>query len=186
MKRQKIIWRSPSISLLILIASMLGLWCRADAHMSQFGIPVAPLHIQLTGILYAPDAVPEKPGGFRTVQLLMSEKKKLVFVIDKARNLSTAETMTSILERIFPPQVYVFGDEKAIEFLKNSDIIGKPVTLEGYLYQGSRVFHVSQVGTPPAEESKSRSTEQRQSLANVRQNPATTEYFRLIYYYLLP
>ncbi len=114
----------------------------------------SPTHLELIGTLYAPDAQPDTRKGFYILHILVDGKEKLIFDIEKGRNLTSGSTLTTILEQVFPPEVSTFGDEKAIEALKEPDIIGKRIMLEGYLYIGSHLFHVVQVESPPAKKSK--------------------------------
>ena len=117
----------------------------------QWSVRVPPSHVQFTGTLFSPDAIPNNTRGFYTLIILMDGEKKWAFVITKARNLTKAETELSMLKDIFPPQLRVEGEEKILEALRKDEIAGKPIRMEGLLYKSTRRLKIIKVEMVPAE-----------------------------------
>ena len=114
-------------------------------------------HVLFAGTFYEPGQAPDGTRRPYTLDVIVDGDKRWIFVVDKAVSLGRTATEIRILKSIFPPQLSFRGDKKALDFLLNPDIAGKPVTVQGHLYSKERRFHVLRAEPVPEEEEKAES-----------------------------
>jgi hypothetical protein len=92
-----------------------------------------------------------KPPGLSTLTVSIKETKWR-FHITKVEKLSGRDPSgTRLLESIFPPHLRLTGPAHLLSRLQDPQVEGKPLTLEGRLYVGERMFFVTIVNPLPQE-----------------------------------
>jgi hypothetical protein len=71
-----------------------------------------------------------------------------ILLTTRAETLSGNYRGASILSRLFPRRVTIIGDDDLLQKLQQDSILGKPLTLEGRLYFGSRQLFLSNLQVP--------------------------------------
>ena len=80
------------------------------------------------------------------------KETKWRFHIAKVEKLSGRDPSgTRLLESIFPPHLRLTGPDHLLSRLQDPQVQGKPLTLEGHLYVGERMFFVTIVNPLPQE-----------------------------------
>jgi len=101
----------------------------------------APPLISLTGILYPPE---QKVAGMYRFTVFAKDKE-WTFVVEKARNISGLEPAQKILRDLFPSTLYLWGSNKLITPLEKPEVVGKLITIEGYVHVANNIIEVRAV-----------------------------------------
>ena len=135
----------------MLPAGMLALCLFAQPHSGNAETAVLAqvtgfsYHVLFTGAFFDPDQAPEGTRRSHTLDVTVGGEKKWIFVVDKAVSLGRTATELKILKSIFPPQLSFRGKKKSLDYLRNPDIAGKTLIVEGHLYSKERRFQVLRV-----------------------------------------
>ena len=69
--------------------------------------------------------------------------KHMAFKVEDARGIANGANKMEIFEAIFPPKLNIIGSEDIIALLQKPEMEGKVITMEGDLYIGSGMFHIT-------------------------------------------
>jgi hypothetical protein len=103
---------------------------------SEFTGPPA---VRMVGVLQSFDEPKSHDLNMLTLTL---DAKKWLFQVSRVDNLSGMDPGTSLLDRIFPPELRLMGEPTILAPLGQPATVGKTITLEGSLYIGDRNYNV--------------------------------------------
>jgi hypothetical protein len=132
------IWRQTLVVLSIALAVLAPLVGSAQISSEFSGPPV----VRMVGVLQPFDE--QKSHALNTLTLTRDTQKWL-FQVSRIDNLSGMDPGTSLLDRIFPPELHLMGGSTILAPLAQPTVVGKTLTLEGSLYIGDRNYHVTTV-----------------------------------------
>lgn len=96
----------------------------------------------------------DEKGNTRTFEL-WTDNDKWRFKVTKSRNMGRSNvTGSRILMEIFPRRIKLFGDERVLAPLKQTEIVGKNFRLRGRLYVNAKRFNLSYVDEIVEDEQK--------------------------------
>lgn len=102
-----------------------------------------PRVVSLTGILYPPGQRELVSVHALTVYV---QGKECVFDLKKVENLRAGSTTGwEILHEIFPSILRFWGPSKYISPLEKPEIIGKSITIRGFLYVDTGIFYITEI-----------------------------------------
>lgn len=138
-------WRQALIVISIAVTVVGPLVGSAQISSEFSGPPV----VRMVGVLQPFD---EQKSHDLNMLTLTSETKKWLFQVSRVDNMSGMDPGTSLLDRIFPPELRLMGVPASLALLEQPDTVGKTISLEGALYIGDRNYNVTTVsvvaGTP--------------------------------------
>ncbi|NOT57100.1 MAG: hypothetical protein HOP18_21070 [Deltaproteobacteria bacterium] len=111
--------------------------------------PEPPPLVRFTGSLLPLDH--PKPAGLSTLTVSIKEKKWRLHLTKVEKLSGHDHSGTRLLQSIFPPHLRLTGPAPLLDLLRDPAVEGKPLTIEGHLYVGDRMFFVTIVNTPPQE-----------------------------------
>jgi hypothetical protein len=79
------------------------------------------------------------------VLTLTIDTKKWLFQVNRVDNMTGQDPGTSLLDRIFPPELRLTGAPTTLALLEQPDTLGKTISMEGTLYIGDRNYNVTTV-----------------------------------------
>jgi hypothetical protein len=118
------------------------LWV-CDVSPWLYGFVRVPLRVRFTGVLL-PSKDQSRKGVLEDLDVLIGKEKR-TFLLDKMKIVGSVGVNRAILQRLFPPLVRFVGLDELIGRLKNPEIVGKVLTVEGFLYPESRIFFLTEV-----------------------------------------
>lgn len=123
---------------LVLISMVLAV---CDLSMS-FAQPefTGPPVVRMVGVVQAFD---EQKSNDLNMLTLTLDSKKWLFQVNRVDIVSGMDPGTSLLDKIFPPELRLMGEAKILAPLEQSTVAGKTVTLEGFLYIEDQNYEVS-------------------------------------------
>ena len=101
-----------------------------------------PPVVRMVGVLQAFDE--QKSHGLNTLTLTL-ESKKWLFQVNRVDIMSGMDPGTSLLDRIFPPELRLMGNPTILAPLNEPATVGKTITLEGLLYIGDRNYDIASI-----------------------------------------
>ena len=101
-----------------------------------------PPVVRMVGVIQAFDE--QKSHGLNTLTLTLDSKKWL-FQVNRVDIMSGMDPGTSLLDRIFPPELRLMGNPTILAPLNEPATVGKTITLEGLLYIGDRNYDVASI-----------------------------------------
>jgi hypothetical protein len=131
-------WKQTLIVSSIALAVFAPLAGSAQISSEFAGPPVA----RMVGVLQSFDE--QKSHDLNTLTLTF-ETKKWLFQVSRVDSLSGMDPGTSLLDRIFPPELRLRGEPTILAPLEQPTAVGKTLTLEGFLYIGDRNYNVTTV-----------------------------------------
>jgi len=107
-----------------------------------------PLLVRFAGTFAPWDAQDVGKLNALTVQ---AGERRWRFEVDELHTIAGPDPGNMLLTDIVPPVLYVSGAAQQLGVLADPGIVGKPLTLEGWLYLADRRFFVSsaRIGAPP-------------------------------------
>jgi hypothetical protein len=100
-------------------------------------------YLRITGTLLPIEE--ENQGGLHDTLNVNITGKMRIFRIVKVTNLKANGYGRAALRHVVPARMNFVGSEDLIHNLQKSEIVGKPVTITGFLYPASRVLFVTAV-----------------------------------------
>lgn len=129
------------------------LWISVGSAQSQN--PQRPLDLRITGTLLAAES--DKRDDLVTVNISVQGKPMLLRV-GKVEDLTTPERARAVKDEVLLRQVRFTGPEDLMERLQKPEILGRVITIEGWLDTQARRMQVTAVeespGTAPASKEK--------------------------------
>jgi hypothetical protein len=100
--------------------------------------------VRIIGSLVSPE---EKRGGLRTLTTHVKDKTWQLR-IKEIKTLTGLSNGWSLLNDLFPPKLHFIGPEDLLTPLRQEEIAGKLLILEGRLYVGDHQLYVTAVTLP--------------------------------------
>jgi len=83
--------------------------------------------------------------GLNTLTVTIDGKQKWLFNVNRVDTVTEAQPGLMLLNEIFPPELSLRGSTSDIALLEEPSVVGKQVTLQGFLYIADRTFYVGNV-----------------------------------------
>ncbi len=132
----------------MMVILFLSLFCFPVPSAAQIN-PEPPPLVRFTGSLLP--LAHEKPPGLSTLTVSIKEKKWRLHLTKVEKLSGRDHSGTRLLQSIFPPHLRLTGPAHLLSMLQNPQAEGKPLTIEGHLYVGDRLFFVTIINIPPQE-----------------------------------
>jgi hypothetical protein len=131
-------WRQALSVISIALAVFGPLVVSAQIGSEFSGPPV----VRMVGVLQPFD---EQKSHDLNVLTLTIETKKWLFQVSRVDIMSGMDPGTTLLDRIFPPELRLMGVPTTLALLEQPDTVGKTISVEGTLYIGDRNYNVTTV-----------------------------------------
>jgi len=128
--------RQPLIGVAAFIASMSA----TIAYSSLFPRFAGPPVVRFIGAF---QEFNEKAAGNLNTLTVTIGNQKWLFQVSRVDTITGSDPGMMILNNIFPPELHFFGPPDRLAPLEKPDIVGKQVSLEGFLYISDRTFYVA-------------------------------------------
>ena len=132
--------RRQTIALLVAVMAVLGPKVIFAQIFSPYG---APPVVRMSGTLQPFDE--KESHGLNTLTVTIEDKQKLLFKVNRVDTLTGSDPGMMLLSYIFPPELRLMGAASKVALLAQPDTVGKPVSLQGFLYIDDRNFYVADV-----------------------------------------
>ena len=121
----------------------IGTWtrCERDASARYIG---PPLSVRFVGTLHPPDYEGKRVS--RTLKLSW-DGQNWKLDVDNLVVLTSSVTQMQIFQALRPYYLRLTGPKEVLGILKGSELLGKPLTISGYLYINHRRLMVSEINT---------------------------------------
>jgi hypothetical protein len=83
--------------------------------------------------------------GLHTLTVTIGNTQKWRFNVTRVETVTDAQPGVMLLNQIFPPELSIEGSTPNMAELADPSVVGKPVTLQGFLYIADRTFYVGGV-----------------------------------------
>ena len=142
-------WRRIIVTLVALLA-VLGVfrgYCSATPSLFS-----SPLVVRMSGRLQPFDE--HESHALNTLTVTVADTQQWLFKVSRVETLPATAAGVMILSEIFPPELHLTGSAHDMAVLQQPDVVGKAVTLQGFLYLADRNFYVGgvSVATESAQE----------------------------------
>ena len=133
-------WRQPLV-MIVAVGALLGAFGRVRKAVPA--ISDSPLVVTMSGTLQPVNA--QDSHGLNTLTVTIGGKQKWLFNVKRVETVTEAQPGGMLLNEIFPPALSIEGSTSDIAVLEDPNVVGKPVTLQGFLYFADRTFYVGDV-----------------------------------------
>lgn len=133
-------WRQILIALVALVAvsGVFRGFCLAAP--SLFG---SPLVVRMSGILLPLNE--HERHALDTLTVTIADTQQWLFKVTRVDTLPDTASGGMILREIFPPELHITGATHDMAVLKQPTVVGKAVTLQGFLSLAERTLYVGGV-----------------------------------------
>lgn len=116
-----------------------------SSYAAAQGTPLSepPPFVRFTGTLLSYEEKDRKGLHFLTVSI--TGTKWLLRITNVQKLTGRDPDGWRLLQALFPPEVRFVGPPELLQLLQNPHIAGKPLTIEGRLYVGERMFFVTTI-----------------------------------------
>jgi hypothetical protein len=135
-----IAWRAIIVTLVALMV-VLGVFRRFC--LATFSLFSSPLVVRMSGVLQPFNE--HESHALNTLTVTTADRQQWLFKVTRVDTLPDAATGVMILNEIFPPELHLTGSTHDMALLRQPDVVGRPVTLQGFLYLADRTFYVGGV-----------------------------------------
>ena len=133
-------WRQTLV-MIVAVGALLGAFGRVrQAVPAIFG---SPLVVTMSGTLQP--FTEQDSQSLNTLTVTIDNKQKWLFNVNRVETVSDAQPGVMLLNEIFPPELSIKGSTSNIALLEEPSVVGKPMTLQGFLYISDRTFYVGDV-----------------------------------------
>ena len=80
-----------------------------------------------------------------TLTVTIGDKQQRLFKVDRVDTVTDTQPGVMLLSEIFPPKLRIEGSSSDMAVLEDPSVVGKTVTLQGFLYVADRNFYVGDV-----------------------------------------
>ena len=108
----------------------------------------SPLVVTMSGTLQPFNA--QDSHGLNTLTVTIGDKQKWLFNVKRVETVTEAQPGVMLLNEIFPPALSIEGSPSDRGMLEDPSVVGKPVTLQGFLYLADRNLYVGDVNVATA------------------------------------
>ena len=132
--------RRRTIALIVAIVAVLGPMRGAAQIFSPYGSPPV---VRMSGTFQPFDET--ESHGLNTLTVIIDDKQKWLFKVTRVDTMTGTDPGMMLLSYIFPPELRLMGAASKMAVLTQPDVLGKPVSLQGFLYVDDRNFYVAEV-----------------------------------------
>jgi len=137
--------RRQTITLIVAVVAVLGPMMVSAQIFSPYGSPPV---VRMTGTFKPFDE--KESHGLNTLTVIIEDKQKWLFKVNRVDTMTGTDPGMMLLTYIFPPELRLMGAASKMALLAQPDIVGKPVSLQGFLYIDDRDFYVAEVNVATA------------------------------------
>lgn len=119
------------------------IFCVCAISLQLHAFLTVPPRVRFTGVLL-PVKDQSRKGVLDNLNVLIGKEKR-TFLVDKMEIFGSVGLTRATLQRLFPPLVRFVGPDELVARLKSPEMVGKVLTLEGFLYVDSRVLYLTEV-----------------------------------------
>jgi len=83
--------------------------------------------------------------GLDTLTVTIADKQQWLFRVNRVDTVTGTNPGMMLLSEIFPPKLRIMGSTSNMAVLEEPTVVGKTITLEGFLYIADRNFYVGDV-----------------------------------------
>jgi hypothetical protein len=112
--------------------------CQADSAISG-----SPRVVTMSGTLQPFNE--QDSHGLNMLTVTIGGKQKWLFYVNRVETVTDAQPGVMLLNQVFPPELSIEGSTSNMALLEEPSVVGKPVTLQGFLYISDRTFYVGDV-----------------------------------------
>lgn len=113
-----------------------------------------PITVRFTGAFFPPEEKEKAKQQARDLLRIGIKKEEWVFAVQDVNVISASITDNRVLNALQPPRILrLVGPEALLGTVKAPEIVGKQVTMKGYLRLAERILEVAEL-TPIAGEGK--------------------------------
>ena len=132
--------RRRTIALIVAIVAVLGPMRGTAQIFSPYGSPPV---VRMSGTFQPYDE--QQSHGLNTLTVIVEDKQKWLFKVTRVDTMTGTDPGMMLLSYIFPPELRLMGAASKMAVLTQPDVLGKPVSLQGFLYVDDRNFYVAEV-----------------------------------------
>lgn len=132
----------------------LGLWMMVVALLipvnasAQLFFPLRPpLEVRMSGVL---QPFEEKGSHDLNTLTVTIDNQKRLFKVGQVEAITSSDPGLMLLSHLFPPELRLIGAPTLLASLEQSQVNGKTVALQGFLYIQDRNFYVGEVSVGKA------------------------------------
>ena len=129
-------WRQ-TLAMLVALGALLG-----PLQVSA-GIHPSPLVVTMSGTLQPFNE--HESYGLDTLTVTIADKQQWLFKVNRVDTVTGTNPGMMLLSEIFPPKLRIMGSTSNMAVLEEPTVVGKTITLEGFLYIADRNFYVGDV-----------------------------------------
>ena len=133
-------WRQ-TLALLVTVGALVGASgsvCPAASLFSR-----SPLDVTMSGTLQPFNE--HESHDLDTLTVTIADKQQWLFKVNRVDTATGANPGLMLLSEIFPPKLRIVGSPHDLAVLEQPTVVGKTVTLQGFLYIADRNFYVGDV-----------------------------------------
>ena len=130
-----------TLVMIVAIGVLLGAFGRVRKAVPD--ISGSPLVVTMSGTLQPFTA--QDSQRLNTLTVTIANKQQWLFNVTRCETVTEAQPGVMLLNQIFPPALSIEGSTSDMALLEEPSVVGKPVTLQGFLYIADRTFYVGDV-----------------------------------------
>jgi len=133
-------WRKTLVRIVAVGALLgsFGMVCQAAP-----GFLRSPLVVTMSGTLQPFHE--QESHGLNTLTVTIDDKQKWLFNVNRVDTVTGTDPGVMLLSETFPPELSIRGSTANMAALEEPSVVGKTVTLQGFLYIADRNFYVGDV-----------------------------------------
>jgi hypothetical protein len=116
-------------------------FCAAAPRL--YGFVTMPPRVRFPGVLVLSKDQNRK-GALEDLDVLIGKEKR-IFLLDKMKIIGSVGVNRTMLQRLFAPLILFVGPDDLIRHLKSPNVVGRVLTIEGFLYPESRMLFITAV-----------------------------------------
>jgi len=133
-------WRQTLV-MMAALGALLGAFARVcPAAPPIFG---SPLVVTMSGTLQPFNE--QDSHDLNTLTVTIDGKQQWLFNVNRVDTVTDAQPGVMLLNQLFPPELSIEGSTSNMALLADPGVVGKTVTLQGFLYIADRNFYVGDV-----------------------------------------
>jgi len=133
-------WRQ-TLTMVVAVGTLFGAFARVCQAVP--GLLRSPQVVTMSGTLQPFNE--HESHGLNTLTVTIDGKQKWLFNVNRVDTVTEAQPGLMLLNEIFPPELSLRGSTSDIALLEEPSVVGKQVTLQGFLYIADRTFYVGNV-----------------------------------------
>ena len=128
-----------TLAMIVVVGALLGAFGRVCQAVSP--MPRPPLVVTMIGTLQPFND--QDSRGLNTLTVTIDDKQQWLFTVNRVDTVTgTDHPGLMLLSEIFPPALHIMGSTSNMAELEEPSVVGKTVTLQGFLYIADRNFYV--------------------------------------------